>query len=89
MLVVPFGADQPDNAARIARLGAGRTVIRRQYRAQRVARQLHTLLSEAFYAERARELGRAIRAEDGASAACDALERLLRGIPDGTSVPRT
>jgi UDP:flavonoid glycosyltransferase YjiC (YdhE family) len=76
MLVVPFGLDQPDNGARVQRLGAGRMVARRRYRAERVAAELRLLLGEGF-ARRGAEVGAAIRAEDGAGAAADALERVL------------
>ena len=35
MLVVPFAHDQPDNAARVRRLGVARVLSRRAYRAAR------------------------------------------------------
>src|SRR5262249_29541061 len=37
MLVMPYGHDQPDNAARMVRLGIGRTISRRHYTAGRAA----------------------------------------------------
>lgn len=77
MLVVPFGTDQPDNAARVARLGVGRFLGRRRYRAARVAKELRTLLEQPGYAQRASQVGSEIRAENGAATACDALQRLL------------
>lgn len=76
MLVVPFGADQPDNAARVVRLGVGRTVSRGQYRERRVAEELRLLLGPSTVAQAA-ALGTAVRAERGTERACDALERLL------------
>ena len=77
MLVVPFGTDQPDNAARAARLGVGRSLTRREYLASRVAEELRALLEQPGYARRAADVGSSIRAENGAATACDALERLL------------
>lgn len=77
MLVVPFAHDQPDNAARAVRLGVARQVTRKQYQARRVAAELRTLLENPDYAARAVEVGRRIQAEDGVSAACDLIERLL------------
>ena len=77
-LVVPFGVDQPDNAARVVRLGVGRRLSRRRYRKQLVARELRSLLEQTSYAERATAVAAVIRAERGAEAACDALEMLLR-----------
>ncbi|MEM1370441.1 MAG: glycosyltransferase, partial [Cyanobacteria bacterium P01_H01_bin.15] len=37
-LVTPYSVDQPDNAARVERLGTSRTVSRKQYTAKRVAK---------------------------------------------------
>lgn len=70
-LIVPFGHDQPDNAARIARLGTGRTLARGHYCAARVAMELEVLLQQPAYAERARAVGRTVRAEQGAARAVD------------------
>jgi rhamnosyltransferase subunit B len=74
-LVVPFSHDQPDNAARAARLGVARTLRRNRYDAERATRELGELMKET-YRRRAEEVARAIRAEDGVATACDALERL-------------
>ena len=81
MLVVPFGFDQPDNAARAGRLGVARALPRRRYEAGRAARALRRLLDEPSYAARARELAPRIAADDGAARACDAIERLLARRP--------
>lgn len=77
-LIVPYGADQPDNAARAKRLGVARVISRGQYRSLRVARELRKLLERKTYAERARAMGAAIRAEDGLAAACDVIEEVLQ-----------
>jgi UDP:flavonoid glycosyltransferase YjiC (YdhE family) len=74
-VVVPFAADQPDNAYRIARLGASRTITRRGYSARKVAAALDAVLSQSTYRDCAQALSRQIRAEDGLARACDALER--------------
>ncbi len=78
MLCVPFGFDQPDNAARVTRLGAARTIPRHRYQANLAARELQALLSNGHYAQRATEIGQQIRADNGAKKACDALESLLK-----------
>ena len=78
MLVVPFFADQPDNADRVRRLGVARTVERRSYSATRAVRELSQLLGEDRYAERASEVGRRVHEEDGTARACEVLERLTR-----------
>ena len=77
MLVVPFAHDQPDNAARVTRLGVARTLSRGRYRAKRVARELAALLADPAYGRRAAEAGVRVRAERGVMLACDALEKLL------------
>lgn len=73
-LVMPCAWDQPDNAARAARLGIARVISRRRYRADRVAAELRQLLDNPGYSRRASQLAEQMRREDGAKAACDALE---------------
>jgi UDP:flavonoid glycosyltransferase YjiC (YdhE family) len=77
-LVVPWAHDQPDNAHRAARLGVARVLYPREYRAARVERTLRALL-EPPVAARAAAVADAVRAEDGAAAACGALEACLGG----------
>ncbi|NEQ46677.1 MAG: glycosyltransferase family 1 protein [Leptolyngbya sp. SIOISBB] len=76
-LVTPYSVDQPDNAARVERLGTSRTVARKRYTAKRVAKQLKKLLENPNYTARATEIGVTTRAEDGANIACDAIEKQL------------
>jgi UDP:flavonoid glycosyltransferase YjiC (YdhE family) len=78
MLVVPFSHDQPDNAARLVRLGVARTINRNRYRAATVAAELERLFDEPSYAEKAARAGEHIRRETGLATACDAIERLLQ-----------
>ena len=44
-LVMPLAHDQPDNAARLERLGVGRTIAPRRYRAARAARPVPASVS--------------------------------------------
>jgi rhamnosyltransferase subunit B len=74
-LIVPFAHDQPDNAARVVRLGAGRTVSRTRYTADAAALELGVLLGNGCYADAAESIGEAIRGENGARAAADAILR--------------
>ena len=76
MLVVPHGFDQPDNAARVTRLGVGATIPPKRYQADVVADTLGALLASEASLQRATELGARIRSEDGAVASVDAIERL-------------
>ncbi len=78
MLVVPFAFDQPDNAARVTRLGIGRTLARHRYTADRVAQNLAALLADRRAAAVGEKIAAHIAAENGPTAAIDALERALR-----------
>lgn len=77
-LVMPYSMDQPDNAARVERLGTSRTIPRKHYAAERVAKQLNELLENPNYAARAAEIGAIVRAEDGVNVACDVIEKQLK-----------
>lgn len=77
MLVMPYAHDQPDNAARVERLGVARTVARERYAPGRAVRELRRILDDPAYATRAADVGARVRAEDGVSAACDALAGIL------------
>jgi UDP:flavonoid glycosyltransferase YjiC (YdhE family) len=76
MLIVPHAHDQPDNAFRVTNLGVARTVFPRRYKAARVARELERLLGDAAYRERSASVAEIVRAERGADAAAEALERI-------------
>jgi rhamnosyltransferase subunit B len=75
MLVVPFAHDQFDNAARVARLGAGRMLARARYQVPRIVAELTRLLEDSCYGERAGRIGKQVQREDGTGIACDVIER--------------
>src|SRR6185503_10788238 len=77
-LIVPFAFDQPDNAAHAARTGGSRTLPRTKYKTSRVANELNLLLSDPDYKNRAEEIGKLVQQENGAAAACDLIEQVLR-----------
>lgn len=77
MLVVPCAYDQPDNAARLVRLGIARTLDRQHCTADRIAAELQPLLFDSSYAAKAAEVGRFVQAEAGAAIAGDAIETYL------------
>ncbi len=87
MLVMPCAWDQPDNAERAVRLGVARTISRCRYNPARVAAELHHLLDDPRYAQRASMIGDQVRQEDGARVACDALSGLLDPRPAGDALP--
>jgi UDP:flavonoid glycosyltransferase YjiC (YdhE family) len=74
MLVVPHAHDQPDNAARVVRLGVARSVLPRQYRGARVAKALERLLADSRVAMRAAEAAAVVRGEGGSAAAAAAIQ---------------
>jgi rhamnosyltransferase subunit B len=77
MLIVPYGWDQPDQAARIVRMGVGLTIARKRYSAERAAKALKRLLEEESFTRRVGEMQQAMQAEDGRASACDAIEQVL------------
>jgi UDP:flavonoid glycosyltransferase YjiC (YdhE family) len=77
MLVVPYSHDQPDHAARLARLGIARSVPRERYSSQIATREIQILLDDQGYADRAANIGSLVSRESGTATACDLLCRLL------------
>jgi UDP:flavonoid glycosyltransferase YjiC (YdhE family) len=76
-LVMPYSHDQPDNAARVERLGTSRMILRKEYSAVRVAKKLRQLLGNPNYAVKAAKIASIIQAENGVKVACDAIEKQL------------
>ena len=69
-LLAPAGYDQPDNAARAARLGVGRILpFRRAHSTARIVRELRALLGDPAYAKAAVETAAKLRGTDGAASA--------------------
>jgi UDP:flavonoid glycosyltransferase YjiC (YdhE family) len=77
-LIVPYGWDQPDNAARVKRLGAGLHVPRSAWSPETAPTALNRLHHDKRFSQRAMQVGAEIQAEDGLSSACNAIESLLR-----------
>jgi rhamnosyltransferase subunit B len=79
-LIMPYSHDQPDNAARVQRLGTSRTIPRKKYKAKRVAEELGELLANSDYKTQTAYIAQIIRAENGVKVACDAIEQQLKKI---------
>jgi UDP:flavonoid glycosyltransferase YjiC (YdhE family) len=77
-LIIPFFADQPDNAGRIARLGCARVLPRRKFMARRAVAQLQALLERSDYVENAHRIAARIAMEDGAAEAARLISELAR-----------
>lgn len=72
-LVVPFFGDQPDNAARVKRLGAGLSIRHSRYSVARAVDLLSRLLKEPGFEETAQRAHDKVRAEHAADVAADIL----------------
>jgi UDP:flavonoid glycosyltransferase YjiC (YdhE family) len=72
-LIVPWGLDQFYSASQVARIGAGRSLLWRQYTVARAQAALTALLRNPHYREAAQSAQAAIALEDGVQALCDAL----------------
>jgi len=83
-LIVPFAFDQSDNAEHAQRLGVSRTLYRNKYRAPRLANELGKLLRVPEYAQRASEVSRQLKQENGPARASDLIERVLSDTPRQT-----
>jgi UDP:flavonoid glycosyltransferase YjiC (YdhE family) len=80
-LIVPFAFDQSDNAEHARRLGASRTVYRNKYRAARVAKDLHALLTRPEYKQNAGQISHQLKQENGPARAADLIEQVLGNSP--------
>jgi UDP:flavonoid glycosyltransferase YjiC (YdhE family) len=76
-LLVPYFADQQDNAARARRIGVARELAPARYNAARAAAEIAVLLGNPAYAARAAAVRRQLTAEDGASAAAERILQVL------------
>jgi UDP:flavonoid glycosyltransferase YjiC (YdhE family) len=78
MLVVPYGWDQPDNAHRIERLGAGLHLPRSGYTTETATAAVRRLLDDPRFSKTSAELASHVRDENAIESACDAIHRLLQ-----------
>lgn len=76
-VIMPMAHDQPDNAARVVRLGVGAIVMPKRFTGDNVARALHALLADAGTLPRANALADKLRQVDGVATTVDAIESLL------------
>jgi rhamnosyltransferase subunit B len=77
-IVMPYSHDQPDNAARVERLGTSRTIELKNYSALRVVKELNELLDNPSYANKAIQISKIVQAEHGVGVACDAIVKQLK-----------
>ncbi len=79
-LILPLAWDQPDNAARVTRLGVGAALASRQRGRTHLARALTRLMTPAVR-ERCREVAALAACGDGLEVAADWVERLAARPP--------
>jgi UDP:flavonoid glycosyltransferase YjiC (YdhE family) len=77
-LVMPMTHDQPDNAARLVRLGVAETLSPRRFRGPAVARALERLTTSPGVARACRAAAARLERADGIGLACEAIEAELR-----------
>lgn len=75
-LIVPRAFDQFDNAARIERLGLGRSLPARRYRSASAATLIRELLQDEPMRRRCREYARQVDSAAALASACERLEAL-------------
>ena len=76
-LIVPWGVDQFFSASQIAHLGAGRSLLWRNYSVLKAQTALKALLEDARYREKAQVAQTMIAQEDGVATLCDAILAML------------
>ncbi|MEM1302698.1 MAG: nucleotide disphospho-sugar-binding domain-containing protein, partial [Pseudomonadota bacterium] len=76
-LVVPHFGDQPDNGARLERLGVGQVIASTAYNAKTAEVAIGALLAADEMADRAQNLAKTIAHENGAQSAADAIMDLI------------
>lgn len=80
-LVVPFAHDQPDNAARVRRLGLGLTISRRAFECGPLPEKylLRMVENPEFFRNMTQDFAVRLSREDGPNSACAHLERIGDG----------
>ncbi|HSR42362.1 MAG TPA: glycosyltransferase [Longimicrobiales bacterium] len=79
-VIVPSGFDQFDNAERVARLGVGRRLRRRDLTAAALEEAIEELATDARTMERCRDVRGELATSDALEATCREIERLV-GLP--------
>jgi rhamnosyltransferase subunit B len=82
-LVVPHGYDQPDNAARVMKMGLGTTIDPGKYKSPRVASALRLLVSDTGIKQRCMEFSKKIDPVSALETACN----LIEGLGSNPGVP--
>ena len=76
-LVTPFSHDQPDNADRVVKMGAGLSLSAHMFKASAAAPLVEKLLDDPRFKENARMIAARFQNESGRDETCNLLEGLL------------
>ena len=76
-LIQPYAFDQFDNAARIKRLGVGRTIFKRSFRASIITQQIETLLTSTEVANSCRTIKQSFKGTNSLTESCILIENLM------------
>lgn len=76
-LIMPYTYDQPDNAARIRRLGVGTSLKRRNFRSAEVAAQFEQMLNDSVISNKCQQISARIKAAIPFAEACVVAESML------------
>jgi rhamnosyltransferase subunit B len=76
-LVLPMGADRPDNAVRLQRLGVAEYLPPPQWKPELIADSLRRLLDSPAVSHRCNEFAKRLENANAAKAACEVIERQL------------
>lgn len=76
-LVLPFGGERPDTAARLQRLGIAEFLLPPQWQPELVAESLSRLTSSPRVWRRCRELAHQFHSTDAAAIGCEIIERVV------------
>ena len=87
MLVVPYGWDQPDNAYRIERSGAGLHLPRSRFTVESASAGIERVLDNPRFSAASAELAARIRSENAAGSAGDAIDSLLLRVTRSVRAP--
>lgn len=73
-VIMPMGFDQFDNAARVERLGVGRSLPPRRFRGPALAEMIRGLLADPSVATLCHAVATRLADDDGLGQACTAIE---------------
>ncbi len=79
-LIMPMSLDQPDNAARIKKLGVGDSIIPGKFKPKNVAEKLAALLNNPRLQENCRQFARCVDFEKATRDTCNLIERFGQSI---------